>query len=396
MDREQPRRETRDDLRARLEGEPAVAGPAAERLLLELATRHPVRVGLVGESPALAQMFETLLRFARSDLPVLVIGEVGAGKEAAARALHLNSRRARAPFVAERCAVLRDPLLLTRLCGHARGAFTGAHAACSGLLDVVDGGTLYLDEIADLSLAAQAVLVRILETGEFRPLGTGHARRVEFRLVASTAMDLRALVGSGLFRRDLYFRVRGAVLRVPPLRERRADVLPLADQVLKDVARSERRAPNELLDCARRALLDYDWPGNVRELRQELLQAIAVAGTGGIAVGELQFVREPAPATSQPAARRRSLQQQLGDVEAIAIRDALRIANGNKAEAARRLGVTRRTLYRRLAALAHRMPSGGGDEADSAAPTPPTPSTRPLPAGELDSGGSGAGGAPAG
>ncbi len=332
---------------------PKVGGPAAERLLRELKERDPIRNGILGDSPAVRVLFDQVLRLSRCQVPVLVVGEIGAGKEAVARAIHQNSDRSVGRFVAEAAANLRDPVLLSRVFGHQRGAFTGATTAVSGILDEADGGTLFLDEVADLSPAAQACLVRCLETGEYRPLGSAQVRHSDFRLIASTSADLRALVGTGNFRSDLYFRLRGAVLRVPALRERFADILPLAEQFLGERAQRERRAPNLLADCAREALVRYGWPGNVRELRQELAHAMIQADGGEITVAMLQFLRDPAPLPLPPEIRpqSRSLRSELGAFEESTIREAVRMAGGNKAEAARRLGITRRTLYRRLRQL---------------------------------------------
>lgn len=330
-----------------------VRGPAANRLLSELAVSPPVRAGLMGESPAIESLLQRVVRLARSQLPVLIVGEVGSGKENVARALHLNSERASASFIGEACSHLREPFLLGRLFGHERGAFTGAHAASPGLFELANRGTLFLDEIRDLSLTAQACLLRVLDSGEYRPLGSSEVRRSEFRLIAATAFDARSLVGAGLLRADLYFRLRGAVLRVPPLRERREDILELVEWILRETARTERRAPNLLSDEARHALVSHRWPGNVRELRHEITQALIVADRGEITPEMLSFVSDPPP-DPMPIDREgreavvRTLRRDLGEYEEVTIRDALRLAGGNKAEAARRLGITRRTLYRRL------------------------------------------------
>lgn len=357
-----------------------VGGPAAERLLRELGDQHPIRNGLIGGSQPIETLLRQVFRLAQCTVPVLIVGEVGSGKELVARAIHLNSDRSSRKFVAESCAQLREPLFLSRLFGHQRGAFTGASNSIPGAFEEADGGVLYLDEVADLPLSAQACLVRALETGEYRALGGSDPRFSDLRVIASTTSDLRALVGSGLFRRDLYFRLRGAILRVPTLRDRRSDILPLAEHFVREIAAKERRAPNEIADCARRALVDYDWPGNVRELRMEIQQALAVAGSEAILAEMLLFLREPAPdRVAESLGARRTLKCQLGDYEAATIRDALHSCGGNKSEAARRLGVTRRTLYRRIEALralpdrtaAHCDRGGLGDEStDNSRGTP--------------------------
>ncbi len=325
-----------------------------------------VRSGLIGESLAVSTLLHRVRRLAPSDIPILIVGESGAGKENVARALHLNSSRSAHPFASEACAVLREPFFLRQMFGHVRGAFTGATAAVPGILDAVDGGTLYLDEIAELSPLAQAALSRCLETGEYRPLGSASARRAEFRLVASTAADLDALSVSGLFRRDLYHRLRGAVIDVPPLRARRADILPLASRCIGEESRRLGRAPPSLTAEAQTALLSYSWPGNVRELFHEIRQAIAMTDSNDLTPSLFQFVRDPVKPRDPNEPRTTPwLRDRLGSVESEAIRDAMRLAGGNKADAARRLGLTRRTLYRRLHALGYfdrRAASGSGHD----------------------------------
>lgn len=320
----------------------------------QLNEAFAVRVGLVGESPALRALFDRVRRLADSHVSVLIVGETGTGKESVARALHHNSSRARGPFVAEGCATLSASLFAQRLFGHTRGAFTGAVATAPGLLDRADGGTLFLDEISDLALDAQGVLLRALSCGEYRALGSSETRRSDFRVIASTHCDIPALVRMGQFRHDLYWRLRGAILRVPPLRERRADIEELARQVHRELHLRTRRPLPPLSDDALEALKAHSWPGNVLELRQELMQAWATADGESLGASAFQFESlENVGPRSASAARgpRAQLHDLLGDAEARSIRDAMRLASGNKAEAARRLGVTRRSLYRRLEKL---------------------------------------------
>ncbi|MFH0944424.1 MAG: sigma-54 dependent transcriptional regulator [Planctomycetota bacterium] len=324
-----------------------------DRTLAGLLLRHPVRAGLVGDSPALTGLFQQIQALAGVDIPVMILGEIGSGKENAARALHLNSLRSRGPFVVESGAALRGALVQRHLFGHTRGAFTGATSNVPGLLDTVDGGTLYLDEVAEISPECQALLLRVLKTGEYRPLGSPYARKSVFRLVSSTSCNLAALVGSGLFRRDLFYRLRAAVLQVPPLRDRRSDIPALADQVIRETsAHGERRGGRPVFTPeAEDALREHDWPGNVRELRNELLQAIALSDGKPISARSFRFLRERVPNGPHESARPRTLKHRIDAVEAGAIREVLKETGGNKAEAARRLGMTRRTLYRRLKRL---------------------------------------------
>lgn len=323
-----------------------------DRTLAGLLRRHPVRAGLVGDSPALTGLFQQIQALAGVDLPVMIQGEIGSGKENAARALHLNSVRSKGPFVVESGAALRGALFQRHLFGHSRGAFTGATANVPGLLDTVDGGTLYLDEVAEISPDCQVLLQRVLETGEYRPLGSPYPRKSDFRLVSSTSCNLAALVGAGLFRRDLFYRLRAAVLQVPPLRDRRVDIPALADQVIRETgSHGVGREQPVFTPEAEDALREHDWPGNVRELRNELLQAIALSDGKPIRARSFRFLREQVPSGPHESTRPRTLRHRIDEVEAGAIREVLKETGGNKAEAARRLGMTRRTLYRRLKRL---------------------------------------------
>jgi len=321
-----------------------------ENALADLLKHYPVRAGLAGTSPAVTMLLKKIRSLARSNVPVLLVGEVGSGKENAARALHLNSDRSAGPFVAEAGAALQGGLFLRQLFGHARGAFTGATNTVPGLFDLADGGTLFLDEVGEIPLDAQACLLRVLECGEYRALGSPHLRRSDFRLVASTACNLSALVSTGLFRRELYFRLRGARLTVPPLRERLADIPALAEQFIREAGESTSGAERpELSRSARQALQEYGWPGNVRELRNELRQAVALCDGRQIETSAFTFLQDvPPPPVSQGP---KPLRHRISKAEADAIRDALTAAHGNKAEAARCLGMTRRTLYRRMRKL---------------------------------------------
>lgn len=357
--------------------------PRDERVAFDqLSEAFAVRAGLVGDSPALRSLFERVRRLADSDVTVLIVGETGTGKESVARALHHNSPRARGPFVAESCAALSASLFAQRLFGHSRGAFTGAVSSMPGLLDRADGGTLFLDEISDLAIEAQGVLLRALSSGEYRALGSSDPRRSDFRVIASTHCDLAALVRMGQFRRDLYWRLRGAIVRVPPLRERRSDIAVLAQQVHRELHLRTRRPLAELSDDALEALKAHAWPGNVLELRQELLQAWATAHGDSLGPSAFQFEHlEHVGPRSAATARgvRIKLNDVLGDAEARSIRDAMRLASGNKAEAARRLGVTRRSLYRRLEKLdaldaartAHAEPAASAVHGDLESPRAP-------------------------
>jgi DNA-binding NtrC family response regulator/tetratricopeptide (TPR) repeat protein len=296
----------------------------------------PPRAGeMVGSSPVLRRALARLDRFAGSDLPVLLLGESGTGKELAARRLHRASRRAERPFVAVNCAALAENLVLSDLFGHARGAFTGADRDRAGVFETAQGGTVFLDEIGDLPLPAQGMLLRVLQEGEVRRLGETLPRKVDVRVVAATHRDLRAQVGEGRFRQDLYFRLKGAEVALPPLRERGRDVLLLAHEHLTRQRRPGEPVPR-LTAAAQAALLTHPWPGNVRELGHVLEAAGALAEGGEIDVHHLDLPPN-GPARTDYHAQVEALRRRL-------VAEALAAAQGNRAEAARQLGLTRQAL----------------------------------------------------
>jgi len=229
--------------------------------LLPLAPSLRRSTRIVAESAAMRDLLRRVARFAASDAPVVIGGETGSGKEIVARALHANSDRAARPFVAVNVAALPAELLESELFGHGKGAFTGAASARAGLFEAADGGTLFLDEIGEMPAPLQAKLLRALQDGEIRRVGETAPFAVDVRVVCATHRDLAERVAAGSFREDLYYRLNVLGLHVPPLRERRADVLPLATQFLADAGGARRFTP-----AAEAALLAHRWPGNVREL----------------------------------------------------------------------------------------------------------------------------------
>ncbi len=304
--------------------------------------------GVIGISPAIVAMKRLVLRVAPSDLSVLVLGESGTGKELVARAIHASSPRMKKMFVAENCAALPEPLLEATLFGYERGAFTGATSARSGLFEVAHGGTLFLDEIGEMSAALQAKLLRVLQDGELRPLGSTKVKKVDVRLVCATHRDLEKMVSTGAFREDLWYRLNVVTVRVPPLRERREDVALLANHFVV-----KYRAGRDIVIApdAMRALTSADWPGNVRQLENELRRAIVLA-EGRIEATDL----------SGGASRERSnkltnggaLRSRVDALEAEAIADALRETHGNQSQAAKRLGVSRYGLLKMMKRLGMR------------------------------------------
>ena len=298
--------------------------------------------GLVGTSPLLVAALERLRQFAPSDMPVLILGESGSGKELAARELRRASARAGAPWVPLNCAALSETLLLSDLFGHARGAFTGADRARAGVFETAHGGTVFLDEIGDLPPVAQGNLLRVLQEGEVRRLGESAARRVDVRLVAATHRDLAAMVREGRFRQDLYYRLKVCTVTLPALRERGSDLMLLAEHFVA-VERQRRSLPQlQLAADARRVIEAHRWPGNVRELANALRAAAALAGNGPIRAAMLDIGTPAAMAEAGNEAS--AYHQEIDDFRRGLLRKALRAADGNRAEAARRLGLSRQAL----------------------------------------------------
>ncbi|MBI3096060.1 MAG: sigma-54-dependent Fis family transcriptional regulator [Rhodocyclales bacterium] len=328
------------------------------------------RLTRAADSP-LNGICELAQRIAGHELSVLVTGESGTGKELLARAIHYASERAERPFVVENCGAMPDTLLEGELFGHKRGAFTGAHEDRIGLFQQADGGTLFLDEIGDTSPAFQVKLLRALQEGEVRPVGSPRPVAVDVRIIAATNRDLEADVASGRFRQDLYYRIAGITLHMPPLRERPQDIALIVGAMFKESAlagsRSEipgRQSPApKFSDEAMQALVAHRWPGNVRELQNEVLRALAL-GDGDLLdvslfsprVGRKAASGTPPAAGFDPAGA--TLKELLDQVEAQVIDAALRRHRGNKTRVAEELGLTRVGLRMKLA----RLGFGGGEE----------------------------------
>ncbi|HET9552932.1 MAG TPA: sigma-54 dependent transcriptional regulator [Anaeromyxobacteraceae bacterium] len=302
---------------------------------------------LVAESPAMKAALAAARQVAATDATVLLLGESGTGKSQLARFIHYQGRRAGGPLVEVHCAALPETLLEGELFGHEKGAFTGATQRKAGHLAAAAGGTLFLDEIGEITPATQVKLLRFLQERTFVPLGAVEASRADARVVSATNRDLDAAVRAGAFREDLFYRLNVFAIRVPPLRERRDDVLPLADRFL----RARGLPPEKLGSAARERLLGHGWPGNVRELENALERALILAGEDEIGPPNLA----PGGPAAPRAGRAGELLGEgfsLDGFEAELIRAALERAGGNKTEAAKLLGVTRRRLYSLLASLA--------------------------------------------
>jgi transcriptional regulator with GAF, ATPase, and Fis domain len=232
---------------------------------------------LLGKSAVMQRLFALLERLAATQSTVLILGESGTGKELVARALHYHGPRRRQPFVPVHCAAMSEGLLESELFGHVKGSFTGAVANKRGMFEVADGGTLFLDEIGNIGLSTQAKLLRVIQEREFRAVGDTHVQTANFRLIAATNKDLKALIAQGTFRDDLYYRINVFPIESPPLRERREDIPPLAFHFLKEYAEELGKKVDEISEGALNVLLNYPWPGNVRELENTMHRAVLLA-----------------------------------------------------------------------------------------------------------------------
>jgi DNA-binding NtrC family response regulator len=315
--------------------------------------------GLIGRSPAMSRIFRLIENLEHGETTVLLTGESGTGKEVVAHAIHARSPRRAGPFVAVSCGALPGELLESELFGHVRGAFTGAVRDRAGRFELAAGGTLFLDEVADLPLHLQVKLLRVLQERTFERVGESAARTSDARIVAATHVDLRRAVQEGRFREDLYYRLRVVPIEIPPLRERREDIEPLATFLLARVGARQGRALRFSPDVLR-LLLEHSLPGNVRELENALEYAVAVCKGQTILpedlpgeVGGALPVATPAPA-AHPAPPRHPKSGARAGADAIdsaRIRGALEACRWKRHEAARILGVSRTTLWRRMREL---------------------------------------------
>ena len=325
---------------------------------------------IIGRSPSMQEIFGLIRRLAASSASVLVTGESGTGKELIARSLHFSSSRKNRPFVPINCAAIPDTLLESELFGYKRGAFTDARNDRAGIFVEAEGGTIFLDEIAELSPALQAKLLRALQEREIRPLGGTRSERIDVRIIAATNRDLDPRLKSGTFREDLYYRLNVIHIHLPALRERPEDILPLAEHFLAAaVARAGKSVPG-FDEPVKEALLAHGWPGNVRELENVVERAVALADSGTIHLGELPGnVRERKPNDALQGALARGLT--LDALERQYIEHVVRAEGGNKTRAAQRLGLDRKTLYRKLEEYAARDATRADDAARSGEKTPP-------------------------
>ena len=297
-------------------------------------------VRVVGDSAEWNAVLRKATQVASTDTTVLVTGESGTGKEVVARFIHAASSRRGRPFVALNCAALPEQLLESELFGYERGAFTGAQQAKPGQVELASGGVLFLDEVSEMSLSAQAKFLRVLQEREFQRLGGTRLQKANIRVIAATNRDLRKAVERGDFREDLFYRLGVFDIQIPPLRDRVADILPLSESFLQEIGKSFGRPAAALTREARQALLQHEWRGNVRELRNVLERASILCEDGLIDTEHLTL--------ESSTKSFRSDTTDLGVVERATITKVLRDCRGNKTKAARRLGLSRTQLHGRI------------------------------------------------
>jgi two-component system response regulator HydG len=334
----------------------SVVGRAAEltaqkRIIRELRQRLDEKYGfasIIGNSPAMLRILEMVRRIAPSDLPVLILGESGTGKEMLANTIHDNSRRSEGRFVAINCAGLSESLLEDELFGHVKGAYTGATTERPGRFEYADGGTLFLDEVGDMPLTMQAKLLRVLENGEVIRVGSNEPRRVSVRVVSATNADLIQKVADKQFREDLYFRIKGATLEIPPLRQRREDIPLLIDHFISAANEKHGSKVKGITPDARRVLMSYPWPGNVRQLRNVIENMVVLSTGERLTVDDLpdEIYRGPEQLANQQLGQLAGIS--IEEAEKELIRNTLKMVDGNREQAANILGIGERTLYRKI------------------------------------------------
>ena len=317
-----------------------------QRLRSEVQNKYRFE-NIIGRSAAMQEVFSLIRRVADSTVTVMITGESGTGKELVARALHFNSSRAKRPFLPVNCAAIPDTLLESELFGYKRGAFTDARQDRSGLLVQADGGTVFLDEVAELPPPLQAKLLRVLQEREVRPLGSTQSVPIDVRFVSATNRNLQQMLQSGEFREDLYYRLNVIQIALPPLRDRPEDVLPLATHLLHQSATRAGKRAGAISPRAAKLLLAYPWPGNARELENVVERAVALSQREELDVADLPptLLQRRSPDMVAEAAAR---QLTLSDLERAYIQQILDEEHGNKTRAAQRLGLDRKTLYRKL------------------------------------------------
>ncbi len=319
------------------------------RLLRETLGSHFDMQNIIGRSPVMVKLMETVAQVAPTEATVLITGESGTGKEMIAGATHFNSGRKDGPFVKLNCAAITETLLESELFGHEKGAFTGAYKKKEGRFRQAHGGSLFLDEISEMSLAMQVKLLRVLQEREITRVGGEEVIEVDVRIIAATNRNLLQEIEAGRFREDLYYRLNVVTLNMPPLRDRREDIPLLARHFLKMFAKKNRKQINGFTPQAMDRLLKYDWPGNVRELMNAVERGVVLSRSDYLDEQELALILKDVPFSGEISPKDATpTDMPLDEVEKATILKTLELTGGNKSEAARRLGVTRKTLHKKL------------------------------------------------
>ena len=309
------------------------------------------QIQIIGSSEAMQQLRTTVQRLAQTELPVLILGDSGTGKEVFAQALHYHGARAKQPFIAVNCAALTETLLESELFGHEKGAFTDAHAARQGKFELAEGGTIFLDEIGDMSLNGQAKLLRVLEQKIITRVGGSQVIPINVRVIAATNAKLAQLVREKRFREDLYYRLSVVTMDLPPLRDRSDDVIPLAEFFLEKFSQQAKRPALSLSADARKRLQAHGWPGNVRELRNLMERVAFLAAGPAVQAEDIAFILTPERDTFLDTASDNGLAEATIKFQQEYIRRAIKRVKGNMSEAARLLGLHRTNLYRKMSQL---------------------------------------------
>jgi two-component system response regulator HydG len=327
---------------------------AENRLLKESLGKQFDRRNIIGQSPAMIRLLETVAQVAPSEATVLITGESGTGKELIAGAIHFNSHRKNGPFIKINCAAITETLLESELFGHEKGAFTGADRRKEGRFFQAHGGSLFLDEISEMSLTMQVKLLRVLQEREFTRVGGEHTIHVDVRVIAATNKNLIDLIGKGAFREDLYYRLDVVGIEIPQLRLRREDIPLLAQHFLEIFAEKNRKEIKGFTPQAMEHLIKYDWPGNVRELMNAVERAVVLNRSDYLAETDFPIIQSAVTTQEYNSQETQQLNLagdiSLEEVEKATILKTLETAGGNKSETARRLGITRKTLHKKLKA----------------------------------------------
>ena len=319
------------------------------RLMSEVQQRYKVQ-GLIASSSSMRRLFSLMEKVIDVTTTILIQGETGTGKELIAKVIHYNGPLKDKPFVAENCGAISENLLESELFGHVKGAFTGAISDKKGLFEMADGGTILLDEIGEMPPSMQVKLLRVLQEGQFRPVGASHYVKVNVRIIACTNRNLENEMAQGNFREDLYYRINVFPLNIPPLRERKEDIPILAAHFLKEIAKKFNRALPRLTSNALELISSYGWPGNVRELQNEMERALTLAGSDK-EISEKYLsskIFDPVDNTASELNRSGTLQEVTKRIEIQMVREALDTAGGNRSHASKLLGITRQGLLNKI------------------------------------------------